>query len=365
MNIQTLRDPIIAVDPERIFDESISPLTRLSIMSSREFEDITALWLKESINIRYSNIAQIGGSKDAGRDIVAYAIDDPKSFDVYQCKHYKNPLVPSQYWVEFGKLCYHTFVQRYGRPSAYYIVASNGIGDNLRYYIEHSAEINNALLNAWPKHCGKKKQIVDDGIQLTTELEEYIKAFDFSIVQEITPLRLLHESENTKWYKYYFGGGLKQRHPVQFPLDDVDAGEETLPYVSQLLKVYSESVESEIDNIDTLRTHPQWMRHLRHQRHSYFSAQQLARFARDELLDDTAYTQIKTEVNYAVEFPLRQVHPKAIDRVDQALASARSLRINNPILRAVNTLDTCGMCHELVNDGEIKWYEKEKTDTAI
>lgn len=43
--------------------------------------------------------------------------------------------------VEFGKLCYYTFIGEYNIPQKYYIVASNGIGKSLRSLIEnYSAE---------------------------------------------------------------------------------------------------------------------------------------------------------------------------------------------------------------------------------
>lgn len=61
-------------DTSRTFDLSIDPLVRLRSIEDGEFEDIACQWASGYLAKceHYKNTAQIGGSKDSGRDIVAY-----------------------------------------------------------------------------------------------------------------------------------------------------------------------------------------------------------------------------------------------------------------------------------------------------
>lgn len=119
----------------------------------------------------------MGGSKDSGRDIVAYIDESLQTFDIFQCKKYKDPLTPSAYMSEFGKLCHYTFKGKYNVPRKYYIVASNGIGQDLRELIEHPKTINKLLIDNWDKYCKPKKKIVTEGSPLSDELKAYIFKF--------------------------------------------------------------------------------------------------------------------------------------------------------------------------------------------
>lgn len=204
-------------DMSRIFDLTIDPIVRLRTIESGEFEDIACEWASGYLVHleHYKNVAQIGGSKDSGRDIVAYLNDNLQEFDIFQCKRYKDPLSPSVYMNEFGKLCYYTMIGKYNKPRKYFIVASNGIGQDLRELIEHPETINNQLIDTWEKYCEPKRKIISEGLPLSVELKEYIQKFDFGIVSEVSPQTLLEQFAKTTWYKYHFGGGLKQRPRVK------------------------------------------------------------------------------------------------------------------------------------------------------
>ena len=110
-NFEELREPSLAHRASRIFDDSILPIDRMKLMDAHEFEELTAIWILHSKNC--ANVCTIGGSKDGGRDIVAYYASTSGDFDIYQCKHYSNPMTPSVYCVEFGKLCYYTWIEKY------------------------------------------------------------------------------------------------------------------------------------------------------------------------------------------------------------------------------------------------------------
>lgn len=241
MKTTELEIPKVPTDRGRIFDMT-EPIIRLEQMDAAEYERVVGEWaysyLKGSKD--YYDVVLMGGSSDSGRDLVAYLDDTYNRYDIYQCKHYDTPLKPSEYWIELGKLCYYTYVKEYRIPEKYYIVASKGIGAKLRKYIENPTIIGAELIKQWDTYCGGKKQILADGITLTNELKTYIEQFDFSIIKDISPIKFLEQFSQTNWYKYHFGGGIKKRPVSEKPNETLSSEEKKLPYVKQLLEVYSE-----------------------------------------------------------------------------------------------------------------------------
>lgn len=362
MNVVPLKPCTAQPNASIMFDNTITPLDRLRLVGDKEFEDIVVLWAGNYLSTKYINVCEIGGSRDSGRDIIGYLSEtNMADYDLYQCKKYNSPLVPSEYYVEFGKLCYYTYINEYTIPNKYYIVASNGIGPSLRVLVENPARINQILIENWNACCGRNRQVLAQGLPLDDRFKNYINNFDFSIVADISPETLLTEFSQTKWFKYYFGGGLKPRPNVPRPSTDVSEKEENLPYVSQLLNVYSEDANTKFRTCKDLKNH-KLSKHLQEQRHYFHSAQALQRFARDELIDDSAYDQVKAEVNYGIRTTIDENHTSSLQRVDMTVDKARTLPITNDELKTITTLDKCGICHELVNDGDISWYETEQED---
>lgn len=258
-------------DTSRIFDTT-EPLLRLRNMGDDEFERVVGEWAYSCLknSEKYSNVALMGGSGDSGRDLVAYIDSDIKKFDIYQCKQYDKPLSPAIYMVEFGKLCYYTFIGEYNVPQKYYIVASNGIGKSLRILIENPLEINTKLVEEWNDKCGKKRQIISEGIQLTDKLRKYIEEFDFSIVSDISPIKLIEDFSSSVWYKYHFGGGLKRRPKYDRPPEKLQPDEKILPYVRQLLQVYSKETKQEYKTQGELKREQGFYKHFLRQREGFF-----------------------------------------------------------------------------------------------
>lgn len=363
MNTIPLRPCQTQPNSSRIFDTTIPPIQRLRVMDDREFEDIVAFWASDYLIEKYDSVCEIGGSRDSGRDIIGYIKGSNRSrFDLYQCKQYSTPLSPSLYYIEFGKLCYYTYIGEYSVPQNYYIVASNGIGNDLRILIENPKHINQKLIDNWAAYCAGRNKIIASGLPLDDALQEYIAKFDFSIVKDVSPIRLLQEFAETKWYKYYFGGGLKPRPNTPKPSADVNKDEERIPYVSQLFDVYSDEEKARFSTYADISAYKKYSKHLQEQRHYFYSAQSLQRFARDELIDDSAYEQVKNEVEYGIRTVLNTQHDSQLKRVDATIDKARLLPIVSEELREIRTLDKCGICHELVNDGEISWNENNHPD---
>ena len=349
-------------DTSRIFDTTIDPLVRLKTISAEEFENIECEWaIGYLANIEsYKNVAQLGGSKDSGRDLVAYTDDSLQTFDIFQCKRYKDPLTPSQYMIEFGKLCYYIMTGKYKKPRKYFIVASNGIGQDLRELVECPSKINSALITGWSKYCAPEKKITAEGVPLTPELQKFIAEFDFGIVSEISPPTLLEQFSKTSWYKYHFGGGLRKRPKVAKPDDELLPSEAQMEYIIQLLKVYSNHEHKDILNVDDLKTTPKLHKHFKRQRESFHNAHALKRFARDEFLNDEAYEDIRNQVYHGVISVCESSYDDDLKRVDETISRAQILPITTNELGDITILEKSGMCHDLVNESEMRWVDDEQ-----
>lgn len=345
----------------RIFDNT-EPLIRLKQMDEYEFERVVETWayvcLKETKD--YYNVVRIGGAKDAGRDLVAYFDSSYEKFDIYQCKHYEKPLSLSDYIIEFGKLCYYTYIKEYEVPINYYIVASNGIGPSLRKVLEMPKLINVELLKQWDSKCGKAGQIISKGIELDEDLKEYIEHFNFSIVDEVSPIKFLDEFSQTSWFKYYFGGGIKVRPKNEIFSTMVTEEEEILPYVKQLLDVYSVEDATKYKNTEELKKKSKWYEHFTRQREGFFSAQSLKRFARDELINEDSYQDLKSQINYGITDTYEQEYKSKLERVKKTTGKANELVLLSDEIKDIKIQDKTGMCHELVNDGKIYWSEDDE-----
>lgn len=348
-------------DTSRIFDTT-EPLLRLKNIGEDEFERIVGEWayscLKEEK--KYSNVALLGGSSDAGRDLVAYIDDDMQKFDIYQCKRYAKPITPSEYMIEFGKLCYYTFIGEYRIPNKYFIVASNGIGKSLRTLIENPQRINVELLNNWNSKCGKKKQIISEGIELTIDLKDYIEKFDFSIVSDIEPTTLVTQFQKSPWYKYHFGGGIKKRPKFEKPSEQLENSEKTMPYIKQLLQVYSNETGQNYNTQDKLKENNNLYKHFMRQREGFFSAQSLKRFVRDELFDEDSYDLLKDQIEFGIMDVYEEKHSSELERVKETIKHANCLSISCEEIKEITIQDKTGMCHELVNDEKIVWSDVDE-----
>lgn len=358
MKTQPLSSPERPKDTSRIFDTT-EPQLRLKTMGEDEFERVVGEWAYSCLRKekKYSNVALLGGSGDSGRDLVAYIDDNMQKFDIYQCKRYEKPLSPSTYMIEFGKLCYYTYIGEYVVPNKYYIVASNGIGQSLRKLIEHPKQINTELINTWDEKCGKKRQIIAEGIKMTDSLRKYIEEFDFSIVSDIAPITLLDEFSKSPWYKYHFGGGIKKRPTFEKPSEQLKKSEKTMPYVKQLLKVYSKEAGQVYETQEDLKNNQKLYKHFMRQREGFFSAQSLKRFARDELLNEDSYNSLKGQVEFGIMDVYENEYSSELERVKETTKQANSLGVSCEEIKDVTIYDKTGMCHELVNDEKIIWSD--------
>lgn len=157
----------------------------VELFSADEWEEFIEEWL-DLKKVEYLEVERFGGAGDKGRDVVGYISNKNKSnyiWDCYQCKHYDNPLQPTQVYKEFGKILYYCFKKDYPIPRNYYFVAPKGCGTSLSKLLQNSTLLKKAIIENWDSYC--KTKIIKGDIDLKGTFLEYVKSFDFEIFSKI------------------------------------------------------------------------------------------------------------------------------------------------------------------------------------
>lgn len=356
MNIMELDVPKLPKNSDNIFNTDIPPLKRLGLMDDVEFEEVVLEWAYYYLKDKYNDVKRLGGAGDMGRDIIGYY--DDGDTDIYQCKHYQTQLTPSEFIVEFGKLSYYTYTNKFPIPKKYYIVTSKGIGPALTNLIDNPDKISSTLIDKWDKYC-KSKISKEEEIVLDDKFKNYITNFDFSIVEEISPTKLIDEYSKTKLFKYRFGGGLPKRKPLEKISKEIDDNEKSMNYIGQLVEVYKEKTKGNITDINTIEKDDKFKNHFYRQRVSFHTSQALRHFTRDELIDESSYEELKEEVFNSVIDMVEGQYSDSYARLDASMNYIRTVPIDINPLGSINPTEKCGICHDLVNEERIGWIYNE------
>jgi len=335
----------------------IEPIDRIRLMSADKWEIFIKEWLDSKKTI-FFKIERYGGAGDMGRDVIAY-ITDPKLFpknyewECYQCKHYKNPLMPSNVWVELGKIIYYTFLKKYPVPNIYYFVSPLGIGSDLATLLNDKNLLKTQLKNNWNKYC--KNKITTSSIEITGDLLKYINRFDFSIFNSLNIENVIEEHKKTPNHKVLFGGILPPRESIEVP--DIK-NEKQLRYVEQLVKAYDSDSENIIEKVEDIED-SQYNGHFIRARKSFYKAEELRALTRDNL-PEQIFENFKEDIYDGV---INTVETKFNNGLMKARAvEDKSIEIeidSNPLKDACRPIDKKGICHHLINDKKISWVEDE------
>ena len=141
------------------------------------------------------------------------------------------------------------------------------------------------------------------------------------------------------------------------PDESLSQDEKKLPYVQQLLEVYSEEDNYLYGDDNELKRNPNLFNHFTRQREGFFSAQSLKRFARDELVDEGEYESLKKQVEFGIADIYEKSYESKLERVKSTTGKAMELDLSSAEIQDIKVQDKNGMCHELVNDGKLMWSD--------
>lgn len=333
---------------------TVSPTKVIRTYSADEWQVFVEEWC-EGFEPPYTQVINLGGSGDKGRDVVAYVTEpnrDGAIWDSYQCKHYAAPLTPTNVYTELGKLLVYTHRGDYTVPRRYRFVAPREVGIGLHDLLKNHDKLREQLLANWDKHCKSKISSVEQ-FPAEGSLREYIGAFDFGIVWYLTTSELLSQHEKTKYWHRRF----KLEAPVrpEAPTPPLTVQPHEMRYVRCLMDAYSSTAKAEIANERDLEAHPSLHGHFQRSRAYFFSAEALARFSRDNF-SPLAFENVKRHIHDAVgDVPLQE-HRDGFACVLSVTTLAANVALPaSDVTPYVGPADKKGACHHLSNEGKLSW----------
>lgn len=347
-------DEVEPLNDPSVFDFPIPPLQRVKSFSPEEFEAFIGEWAISCAKQLYKDVYRIGSAGDMGRDVIGEY--DDGSCDYYQCKRYEGKLTPSEYWLEFGKLCYYTFNKDIPIPKKYYIIASQGIGAKFLKIIKSPEAIRKGLIEQWDAKCSKG---ITSGqkIELKDSFLDYVKLFDFSIVDTFSMERIIEEHRKTNYFYFRFGGSIKPRRGSGI-LPPTTPEQSELKYVNKILAAYSQYKKVTID-LHLLQTIPDLLVDFKDNRINYYSAESLKRSIRDIFSSEDHFGILKNEMNSGIKDFMKGEFYDGYKKLTKTMHESTKVNLSVSIvdrdLHFVTNEDKKGICHHLANEDEIDW----------
>lgn len=337
----------------------IDPLVRLESFNDQEFERFIWEWVKGYLVPQYMEVQHRGGPGDKGRDVIGWLDQSsvtPRRWDLYQCKRYNDALTPSDFLVELGKLCYYTCTGILSVPRSYFIVSPKGVGNNLQDLIDSPEALRAKLIEKWDDWC-RDKITSKTSVKLEGALSQYVQQFDFSIVKTVGPSTLIEQHKQTKYHHALFGASFKPRPPVPVPPVEVTNAE--TGYVSCIYDAFAEHMEAPVKCPDDFSMHKHLSQCFNHARECFYSAESLKEFSRDNLPDDSVFVDLCAQINQGITPTLNKLHKDGYEKMVDVSEKAVTVAItSNVLVSELVPSDRVGVCHQLANDGTIKWVEK-------
>ena len=336
----------------------IPPHQRVKLFSPDEWEDFIEEWALTLEDV-YFRVDNRGGSGDYGVDIACSLSESGTQgdWDSFQCKRLNDPLTPSDIWVEIGKIIYYCFQGEFRIPLKHYFVCNRGVGSKLLKYLDNPENFKEYLKVNWVRYC-QDAITLSKSIYLDGEFAEYLDNFNFSIFSYKSVLDLIDQHKKHPHHVIRFGGGLPERNIPESPPVLVNYKIESI-YIKQLLLAYSDKLGNYLTEISELNNHVELEKHFLGERKAFYFAESLKSYARDSTPEGT-FEQLQQQIYHGISQEFHVNHGNGFETMIAVLKQAVILPLSSSLLLSIiDILDRKGICHQLVNDGEIRWV-KEK-----
>ena len=340
----------------------LDPLDIITTYDEDKFEAFIKEWAYECLQLlsgKYIQVSRFGGAGDKGRDIVCYKSLKPVKCDVFQCKHYKSALAPSDARLELAKLCYNTYQKLIPTPDQYRFVSPHDVGPTLGALLEDPVKLKQDLIAYWSHTSGKQplctRLVTGKKILLQDKLLAYVKAFDFSIVQCKPMHEVIGEFRDTNLYPGRFGGGLRKQPPAD-KLPPTAPSTDELVYIDALLEAYRDNLKLSALDIPTLRANQKLSEHYDRSRERFYCAETIREFAKDSLPSPFTFEAVRESVYDAVVDIEQGSWPCGFTRLNEVTRTAGVLNItDSPLGVYLKPKSLQGICHQLANLKRLKW----------
>jgi hypothetical protein len=302
---------------------------------------------------KYLRVQRFGGAGDRGVDVAGFRTElgFEGDWDCFQGKHYDKSLTPSVAWPELLKV-FLLPVQNplWLLPSRYCFIAPRGLATSLAQLVATPTLFRAKFIEqvrSGDSKPFKELDAVTRGAVLSLACDT-----DFSMFGSIEVLSLIEQHGATRYHAARFGGGLPERPAPLSPPQNVDV--EEMVYVRKLVDAYKERYVN-IDSVSKVETHAHVGAHFQRQRESFFRAEALRSFARDQVPPNT-FEGLQNEVYDAVVETVEGQHADGLTRLQKTLEQAVAAQLSaNALIQVTEPADRRGICHQLANDDRLTW----------
>ena len=309
--------PIVVLAPSMQGAPDLSARQRLFFYSDVQWEEFTVEWVR-ALSHPYVYVTRMGGAGDRGADVAACLSPQGTSgeWHCFQCKHYVNPLRPTDAWPEMVKIFLAKVRQDYELPTRYVFVAPK-IGPVLVRHLANPTKLKEEFFKVWT-HPGST--LGSDLSELDRDaVEALARSTDFSMFEAPDLERILRLHSTTPYHALRFPVQLKPRPAVQQP--PLDAALHEARYVEKLLDTYNEKYGLALQTLQEAREHERTKRHLVRQREAFYCAESLRVFARDSVPPET-YEAVESDLYEAVVDVEERDYDSGYERLSAVLEAA-------------------------------------------
>lgn len=332
----------------------VPPQGRIQLYSSDEWEDFIREWAT-GLETDYVQIKRFGGSGDKGADVAAFKSDQGLEgpWDCFQGKHYANPLVFSDAAPEILKVFLAVLDGHYRMPDTYQFLAPKGCGTSLNRILSLPTTLRKKFLEQLVPGKALVKDLGPDTLAAVRKLAEVT---DFSMFTSVEILDALAVHKCTPYHSARFGTSLGPRPAPEPPPEDI--AEHETRYLEQLLAVYSERHPDEKFDVATLATHGRVGHHFQRQRTSFYKAESLRLYARDQVPPGT-FEKLQDDIYSGVIDTAEADHRDGFARLCSVLEQVSNIDLNrHKLITVSDNDDRKGVCHQLANVHRLTWVEQ-------
>lgn len=326
------------------------PAQLIALMSPTDWEAFTREWL-QGLKGEYASIKRLSGPGDLGLDVVAFSTADlfDGDWDSYQCKHYAAPLVPTNVWVEFGKIIYHSFAKSPPLdgakpvPRKHYFCAPHGVGLSLSKLLGRPPNLKEELRAKWDQYCRKGIGSNIDA-PLQGALLTWFDGFDFSIFAHKEPIDLVAAHSKTPFHVARFGTAFPPKPPMP-PVPGTPAAAESV-YLRKILDAYANNQGKPFPSELELSAYPELRTHYDRQRQLFYSAEYLKGYARDTV-PDGVFAALSDDIYHGVVDVADSAHTCGLTRMRIVISQAASVSVAGNALQSVATVPEMHSLHSV------------------
>lgn len=338
--------------PVSLAGPPVTPAQRISFYSSVEWEEFIKEWAIE-LRPAYQQVKRLGGGGDQGIDVAGFKSEHgfEGPWDLFQGKHYADPISPSDAWPEILKVFIHVDAGDYLMPETYNFLAPKGCGTTLNRLLGKPSKLREKFLLALADGTPLAQSV--DSVALG-RVRTLAASTNFSMFKSVELHEALgtHRSSNRHLARF---GGTHLPSPTPFADPPNELQDDEVIYIGELRKVYAEACADDLSDPSTLGAHPDFGTHFKRQRFAFYAAESIRMDARDAVPDGT-FERLQDDVHDGVVELAEADHDSGMKRLSGVLSHSTVLDLSShPLMTWASPKARQGICHQLANEKRLSW----------